>query len=127
VIDDDDDVREIICYALEFEGIPTISFASVFTAEESLLRMESAQWPCLLIIDYFMPDMNGIDFIKILREKYPESFGQIPVALSTAHLVEECDDLPPDVIVLEKPFDLDLLLDTAKKYLKISDVNQIVD
>ena len=127
VIDDDEDVREIICYALEFEGIATISFGSPYAAEESLLRMDSTQWPCLLIIDYFMPDLNGIDFIKLLRDKYPESFGQIPVALSTAHLLEECDDLPQDVVVLEKPYDLDLLLDTAKKYLKISEENQIFD
>lgn len=127
VIDDDDDVREIICYALEFDGMATISFEGPFSAEASLLRMDSSQWPCLFIIDYFMPEMNGIDFIKILREKYPQSFGQIPIALSTGHILEECDELPSDVLVLEKPFDLELLLETAKKHVKMAEVNQIFD
>ena len=55
--------------------------------------LEGLQWcasnePDLLIVDYMMPDINGIDFIRTLRKLYPAD--SVPILMVTAaHEKEE--------------------------------------
>ncbi len=49
--------------------------------------LEGLQWcstnePDLLIVDYMMPDINGIDFIRTLRKLYPAD--SVPILMVTA-------------------------------------------
>lgn len=49
--------------------------------------LEGLQWcssnePDLLIVDYMMPDINGIDFIRTLRKLYPAD--NVPILMVTA-------------------------------------------
>ena len=83
IIDDVEDIRGVIEYALEFENIKTISFESAKLAEEHLSQLSPDDLPSLIIVDYMMPTMNGVEFISLLDEKYSETLGKIPLALST--------------------------------------------
>lgn len=67
VVDDDESVRTSLSAALGREGY------TVFTAEgptEALELLQKEQIK-LVISDHHMPDMNGIDFLKLIRERHP--------------------------------------------------------
>lgn len=117
IIDDDDDVREVMCFALEFEGIKTLSFSDAVKATEYLRHLTPSQYPQLIVVDFMMPEMNGIEFIEHLRTHYPKTLARIPLALSTAR-----DDIhkkiPAEVKLLAKPIDLGDFLGTVKGHLE---------
>jgi PAS domain S-box-containing protein len=79
VVDDDDDTRELI------ETILTQSGANVrvaSSASEAFRELES-WWPNILISDISMPECDGYQFIKILREREPGR--RLPAVALTAH------------------------------------------
>jgi two-component system nitrogen regulation response regulator GlnG len=112
IIDDDDDVREVVTYALEEDGFHVMPFVN---PEEALARFEeSRDYPGFILLDYFMPKMNGITFIHKIRADYQDTLGKIPCALSTAN-GSIMDELPVDVMEIRKPMDLDHLLDLVRE------------
>jgi two-component system response regulator VicR len=111
IIDDDEDVRDVLSYALELEGFQTLPFGDPFEAVDVLSDRQTSEQPLLIIVDYYMPHMNGVNFIKLLRERYPETLGLIPVVLSTAHVFEEGVTLPEGVRLSEKPWSISDLLE----------------
>lgn len=116
IIDDDEDVRGVMCFALEFEGIKALPYSSGAEAEENLSKMPIEDYPCMIIVDYMMPEMDGIEFIKKIFEKYPNTLAKIPVALSTARFSDETADLPEGAIRLEKPVDLESFITMVKSF-----------
>lgn len=116
VIDDDEDVRGVLCFALEFEGITPLSFSSGPEAEATLLTLSPEELPGMIVVDYMMPEMDGVEFITHMMETYPDTIGAIPMALSTARFEDETSDLPERAFRLEKPVDLKKFIDLAKKY-----------
>lgn len=119
IIDDDDDVRGVISFALNFEGIDTLPFESARKAEEYISKLSPENYPCLIIVDYTMPEMDGVEFIDLLSEKYPDTLGKIPVALSTAHQSDDILNIPDHVMRLQKPFQLSELMKMAKEYYSL--------
>lgn len=116
IIDDDEDVRSVMTFALEFEGMTTLPFASALQAEEYLSRLPQDELPCLIIVDYMMPEMDGVEFINVLHTDYPDTLARLPIALSTARLSDETEELPYPVMRLEKPLDLNHFLQLAKAH-----------
>ena len=118
IIDDDEDVRNVMSFALEFEGIRTHPLESGKKAFEYLRSLSPQAYPGLIVVDFTMPDMNGLEFIQLLRRNYPDILGQIPFALSTARCPHELKemDLPEDVMILEKPLDLNRFIEFAKSF-----------
>lgn len=111
IIDDDDDVRDVVAFALEQDGFEVHPFEN---PEEALASYEeSRELPGFFLLDYYMPKMNGISFIHKLRTDYQDTLGKIPCALSTANHELE-DKIPSDVMELKKPMDLDQLLDLVR-------------
>lgn len=113
IIDDDPDIREIFQYALEDEGFEVQTFSSGKKALEVLSQMTNI--PGLIIIDYLMPEMDGITFIKELKAKFPSTLGTIPLAISSA--MGSLSDKLPDVKKLQyitKPIDLMDLINLVK-------------
>jgi CheY-like chemotaxis protein len=73
--------------------------------------------PDLILMDIRMPDMNGLDATRIIKEVNHD----VPVIALSAYAFDEnireakaagCDDF------LAKPFKVEYLLDTIGKYLK---------
>ncbi len=68
LVDDEELVRRSLEANLKREGF---EMASASSAEEALSRMQ--QFPCdLLLTDYLMEGMTGIDLLKKAKELYPQ-------------------------------------------------------
>jgi two-component system response regulator FixJ len=65
VVDDDAAVRKSIKFALELEGFEVRDFSSA----EDLLIEESIPPHSCLVVDYYMPEMNGLELVARLRER----------------------------------------------------------
>lgn len=119
IIDDDDDVRDIMSYALQNEAIDTMTFKNARLALEALPKLSPNDYPGLIIVDFLMPEMNGVHFVETLMEKFPDTLGAIPIALSTANrMVEGVERLPERVIRFPKPIELDEFLHLVQRHLK---------
>ena len=65
VVDDDAAVRKSIEFALQLEGFEVRAFSSA----QDLLIEENIPSPTCLVVDYYMPGMNGLELVARLRER----------------------------------------------------------
>src|SRR5712691_2891933 len=83
IVDDDEGVRELFTRLLRFEGYAVRAVATAGAALEAV-----AEWrPDAILLDYFMPLVNGVGFLYRLRAD--ESASRTPVAVITG--VREAD------------------------------------
>ena len=63
LVDDEPDILEIISYTLKSDGY------LVYTAENGVKAIELAKKvkPDLIILDVMMPEMDGIEHVKLLE------------------------------------------------------------
>lgn len=117
VIDDDSDVREVIVFALESDGHKVMSADNGKSGLEALIKLAPKDYPGLIIVDYLMPEMDGVEFIHKLKDDYAETLGKIPVVFSSAlGSVDETDPYLKGITTLYKPMELDDLLKVVKQY-----------
>ena len=100
-VDDEAHILHVVSLKLRNAGF------DVLTAQDGQEALEAAlaEKPDLIITDYQMPRMSGMEFCKALREH--EDAGNVPIILLTARGFDvEADDLAAAGIVdvLEKPF-----------------------
>jgi len=77
VVEDETDVRELLTLHLKREGYQVSGFEN---AEEALISFSKASFD-LIILDWMLPKMSGLDFCKQIRTQYHSS---IPIMLLTA-------------------------------------------
>ncbi len=79
VVDDSDDTREMMAKLLELE-----SFVAI-TAEDGRKGFDraKAERPDIIITDINMPNINGIEMIKMLRND--SEFSKVPIMAITAY------------------------------------------
>ena len=107
IVDDEEDHRLVLADLLESKGY-SISTAS--NAKEALARL-SSQTVDLVITDFMMPEMNGLELIRALARK--EWLIGIPVILLTADKSESLESLAESAGAFStvfKPFDFKSLL-----------------
>ncbi|MEU6130743.1 response regulator transcription factor [Saccharopolyspora sp. NPDC047091] len=106
VVDDEPTVRELLAATLRFAGFQVTAAA---TAAEAL-RAAVDERPDLVLLDVMLPDADGFDVLRRLRE---ERGGQVPVLFLTAR------DAPRDKVrgltlggddYVTKPFDPEELI-----------------
>jgi len=112
VIDDEDGIRETIREVLTDEGYRVVDAKNEAVVRD-LLRKES---PHLVLLDIWMPDVDGIDILKQIKEQHPNlrvimisGHGNIHTAVAAARLGA--------FDFLEKPLSLDSLLETVQRAL----------
>ncbi len=89
VVDDDTDIRELITWKLSQAGYGTMAEADGAAGLAAASGASSAAWgvrPDLVLLDWAMPRMSGIDVCRALRDD-PATAG-IPVILLTAKAQE---------------------------------------
>jgi len=106
VVDDEVEILDMVKNLLEVHDIAVETLSEASKVLDTTLKFE----PDLIILDINLPDGNGIELLKILKEKPLTSF--IPVILLTGQsaidsqitgLMSGADDY------VTKPFDLNLL------------------
>jgi len=106
VVEDDADNLESIVDLLETEGYEVVPAR---TGREACALVETTR-PCVILIDYLLPDITGAALVDALRARPGVS---IPVVILTG--VDPLID-PVDAPVLNKPVAVDALLGTLRQY-----------
>ena len=104
VVDDDPDVRELLCCVLELEGY-RVSCAADGSAVLRLLAMD--QRPDLVLLDLLMPGVNGLAVLSLLTTARPP-LRVVAISASRDALIQA--RTAPICGRLVKPFRLDELL-----------------
>ena len=106
IVEDDDDVREALAAVLETHGYSTV------TAEDGRQAMEhlrSAGGFCLILLDLFMPVMNGWAFRR--EQMQDPELANIPVLVISADSAAAKRAVTPGVVAaMTKPVEFDRLL-----------------
>jgi two-component system response regulator MprA len=106
VVDDDESLRQTLTRVLEYEGY---FVEHACDGEDALARINANQ-PDLILLDVLMPKMNGRQLLEKLRRD--GGTARIPILVMTAiNGIEANRTMALDAIdIVEKPFDLDELL-----------------
>jgi signal transduction histidine kinase/ActR/RegA family two-component response regulator len=111
VIDDDAGVRRFIAECLEMLGYQV---SQADSGQAGLARLGS-EAPDLLIVDYAMPGMNGVEVIQMARARAPN----LPIILATGYAdMDAVDKVIGLGRVLRKPFRIDDLQSAVHDALK---------
>ncbi|MCD6306403.1 MAG: sigma-54-dependent Fis family transcriptional regulator [Deltaproteobacteria bacterium] len=102
VVDDEAAVRNGICRALSEKGIEAKAATG---GQEALNRLETAPVD-LLLLDIRMPDMNGIEVLKQVRARHPDTNVIMITGYPTIDSAVHCTKLGA-LDYLVKPFRLD--------------------
>jgi DNA-binding response OmpR family regulator len=81
-VDDDEDIRLTVSERLELEGFATVWAKNGQVALDYLKATIPSELPDLIILDYMMPIMNGLEFC-LEKDKHP-LLAPIPVVMMTA-------------------------------------------
>ncbi len=114
IADDDDDNIETIWDYLEGKGYRLLRAVNGREAVE----LNSSERPDLILMDIQMPELNGLDAIQLIREKF--STEQLPIIALTALAMEtdhqRCLDAGAN-LYLAKPFRLKALIEHMQNLL----------
>ena len=120
LVDDEKDILDLFSEYLLSNGFNTISFQNPLDALEYFYKNTNNCY--LVITDYKMPQMSGLDFIKKIREK--DTDYKIKTIIISAYLK---DNIPYDKSyittvdkILEKPVYLDRLKKEVQELLSIN-------
>ncbi len=83
IVDDDPDTRDLLRFMLEEEG----AIVTVATNAQEALALLEKELPMVLVSDIAMPEMNGFQLIKLVRE-LPQGT-ELPAIALTAYAREE--------------------------------------
>lgn len=112
VVDDEMEVANAVEAILEDEGFAVLVAGDGREAIEVL----KDKTPDLVISDVMMPFCNGKQLLQHLRSN--DKYKSTPVIFMSA-ANHDSDDIIRKEIFLKKPFDLDKLLDSVNKALKV--------
>ncbi len=108
VVEDEEDLREMMCEALERDGYTVVGASDGQEALDALARIEHT---CLILLDLLMPGMNGWDFFEAFQAR--KELAGVPVIVHSS----APSQAPVGVTgTLQKPLKLDQLLAVVKQY-----------
>ena len=118
VADDEVHILDVVSYKLQNAGLAVITARN----GQDALEQAKTERPDLLIVDYQMPGLNGLELCRQLRED-PET-SRIPAIMLTARGldVEQAElDRAGIKIVIAKPFSPREVLSCVEELLKQKD------
>jgi DNA-binding response OmpR family regulator len=114
IVEDEQPIAEALCYIVEDNCYLAI------TAREGLEGLDLARerHPDLIITDLMMPRLNGLAFIRAVREDAVRTGRPAPAIILTSAIdnPSSIDSSAPDAF-MPKPFDLDHLERLLDEYL----------
>ena len=99
LVDDDEWIRDSLSLFFETEGCNLLTFE---TAEEGLEALEQKDYD-IVISDYKLPGMDGLEFLRRVKEKQPNAFEILVTAYANCEIEKEAKMLGVKDII-PKPF-----------------------
>jgi CheY-like chemotaxis protein len=114
IVEDDPDVRDVLCEVLRDEGYGVVGAANGL---EALQRLRSGAPPCLILLDLMMPVMNGWEFRA--EQQRDAALREIPVVIlsGNGNMERDAGELGA-AVYLSKPMNLDTLLAIVARYCR---------
>lgn len=112
IVDDEYLIADILGYTLEDEGYTVVKATSGAKALDELERYK----PSLVITDYMMPLMNGVEFAMKVREMEGDELPIILMSGAQSHIGRSSPQL--FAAVFDKPFDTPKLIEKVKTLLE---------
>lgn len=113
VVEDDDGIRDSLQDILEFEGYRV---ATARNGQEAIHVLNEIYRPCLILLDLFMPVMDGWQFLERVKLEMDELLTEVPIVITSAAGDRAKEAAKQVCGFIKKPVDLDLLLATVTKY-----------
>ena len=99
LVDDDEWIRDSLSLFFEAEGCNLLTFE---TAEEGMEAVNQQTYD-IVISDYKLPGMDGLEFFRRVKEKQPNAFQILITAYANCEIIKEADELGVKDII-PKPF-----------------------
>jgi len=99
LVDDDEWIRDSLRLFFEAEGCNLLTFE---TAEEGMEAVKQQVYD-IVISDYKLPGMDGLEFLRRVKEKQPNAFEILITAYANCEIVKEADEIGIKDII-PKPF-----------------------
>lgn len=116
VVEDDDDIREQVAHALEFEGYKTLTASNGKRALDLLRGLSDENLPGCMILDLMMPVMDGATLIETIKREHPRLMSvHILVATAKGSPINPVT-IPNAVERIQKPFELDELYAAVERH-----------
>jgi len=110
LVDDEEEFLDIMSERMRNRGMEVVTASS---AREALEKIENDLFDAI-ILDLMMPDMNGLETIKAIKEKKPEL--QVILLSGQATLEKGIEAMKLGALdVVEKPADMETLVEKIKK------------
>jgi DNA-binding response OmpR family regulator len=102
ITDDNDDALQSLAVLLRTMGHQAVPARTV---REALDILDERSDIDIVLSDIRMPDVDGFDFLRVLRNRFPA----LPIVLVTGLPIEKEDVVPREASILQKPFRADEL------------------
>jgi DNA-binding NtrC family response regulator len=99
LIDDDEWIRDSLSLFFEGEGC---NLKALETAKEGLKILKNENYD-IIIVDYRLPDIDGLEFFKRIQESHPNAFKILITAYESKELLSEAKEMGVHDFI-EKPF-----------------------
>jgi len=76
-----------------------------YSVRQALDLLDERKEVNLVLSDIRMPDVDGFDFLRVLRHRFPT----LPIVLITGLPLTDDDVIPAGAVILEKPFAIEKL------------------
>lgn len=84
IVEDERDIRDLLCFALEEAGFQV---AEASTSERAWSLLQEEFKPDLMLVDWMLPGASGVDFCRRVKQK--EELQHIPLIMLTARGEED--------------------------------------
>lgn len=113
IVDDELGIVEEVRDFLSEEGFEVIT---ADTGKEGVDKLGQTK-PDLMILDIKLPDMSGIDVLKVCKRVAPQTKIIVNTGYVDQKIIDEAESVGRDVF-LQKPFDLERLKTEVDRLLK---------
>ena len=118
LIDDDEWIRDSLKIFFEAEGCNLLALE---TAEEGLSALEDQAFG-LIIVDYKLPGLDGLEFLKRIHNTQPGAMKILITAYRNDNVVSEARKLKVQGFI-EKPFTSDTFMASLAYLIKMRERN----
>ncbi len=117
VLDDDEAIRALVAVVLDRRGYQVLTAASAYEG----LRMVAEHQPELVMVDYRLPDSDGLAVLQEIKSRYPACYVIMVTGMGNQELAVELMKAGASEYLL-KPFDTRQLPDRVDAVRKLREI-----